>query len=122
MEANNPYQAPQAPAIDAASLPTKRFRLRLIPATLLYIFGGLGILGHLPVLGMRLWLLATGGRQPVLRDVPPVWGSLAYVASGALAIVAAAFWMRGRWKLAILATLVFFIVSAVVNVSLQMHT
>lgn len=94
-------------------MPAKRFRIRVIPATLLFIYGFLFAAGGLFMLGLRVWDMATGESEPRGGDVPTVWTSMALLSLSVSGFIAGLYWMRGRWKGAIVATLITFALHAI---------
>lgn len=95
----NPYASPAA-ELPLAGDARKRFRWRVIPVTLLCIFGGLGLVARVMILGNNvLWRI----RNPDAADlgvgptVPMLVGDLfALVAVGLWLLTAIRLW-QGRW-------------------------
>ena len=116
MESDNPYQAPQTSPVETAPLPTKRFRFRVIPATLMFLYGFSGAVGGLMMLGFRVWLAVTD-RTEILRDERTLytWMMVAILGLSIGGFIAGIYWMRGRWKAAIIATIATITLHAIVG-------
>ncbi len=95
----NPYASPAAEVPEAGGA-RKRFRWRVIPVMLLFVFGGLSLVGRTTVLGANvLWRI----RNPDAMDVgvgstvPMLVGDLfAVIAAGLCLLTALRLW-QGRW-------------------------
>ena len=99
----NPYKPPSIPlheAQPAAAAPRKRFRYRLIPATLCFTFGGLCVAG---------WVFQVVAIAALIVRVGPArfnFGAMAIVLVGqlicfSLFLLDGWFWLKGRWYRAV---------------------
>jgi len=95
----NPYASPVAEVPQAGDA-RKRFRWRVIPVTLLCVFGGLALVARVIILGTNVWWRI---RNPDAADlgigptVPMLVGDLfALIAVGLWLLTALRLW-QGRW-------------------------
>ena len=116
--ADNPYQSPQKDLEKQESNETgarRRFRKRLIPATLLWSISPLILLGYVVAAGIVLFVnIRYRWIEPNLESLkhlnqrvlsPPVVAHCVFAIAGAVCgIIAASAWMRGRWRRAVLLT------------------
>ena len=105
LDTSNPYSSLAQDS--ETSLPTRRFRWRIIPATLLAIFG-------LPVLfsGFANFYLAMRSAmesgETVLTERPHFALALAIFTTGGFLLASSLMWWRGRWKIAAITTIAAF--------------
>jgi hypothetical protein len=100
----NPYQPPQAPIAEPPP-PARRFRLRVIPAAFCGLFGAFCLVASAIGLAGLPALVEKFGWSRVLAH-PLIPGVVAYGLGGAVLAASAWPWMRGRWWLAVLLTLI----------------
>jgi hypothetical protein len=127
-ENGNPYRSPEK--THEGPLPQsehrRRFRKRLIPATLLWSFCPVILLGYLCSIGTvvyvnvhRRWIEPDlEGLQYFNRRIlsPPIVAHCIFGIAGALCgIFAASAWMRGNWRWAVVLTVSFCLLLAVVG-------
>ncbi len=95
----NPYQPPAARLTETASSPNRpraRFRFRLIPATLCFVFGGSIAFGLVAQVGLIAWLAARVGFSRInLGLVLLILVELS--AYSALLLYAGWLCLRGKW-------------------------
>jgi hypothetical protein len=110
MEPLNPYQSPQEPSPAVPATPP-RFRWRIIPATLCLIFGPLGFV---VAVVMAIDTTIQISRHSGEIDIAPLYSNRIMALAGILAYAALTFagifWLRGKWILAVVATLLCIIV------------
>ncbi len=119
----NPYQSPavhvlqdELPSGDKQSKP-RWFRWRVIPVTLLYIFGGMLLVAGVARVVILVWLAF---RERIFQDAEYGYflmaltcsSSLLYILAGSLAVVAGRAWWKGRWLNGWLAFLLFLLLYA----------
>jgi hypothetical protein len=103
----NPYRPPTIPPNEIQSgeaAPRKRFRSRVIPATLCFTFGGLGVAAWVFQAVVMAAFVARAGRDRFNIDV------IVFVLGGQLGcfslfLVAGWLWLRGRWLRALVVLL-----------------
>ncbi|MEI6539794.1 MAG: hypothetical protein WCO86_09745 [Planctomycetota bacterium] len=113
----NPYQPPTTTVTQISVPPTRKFRWGIIPATFfwLYLPAVVMVSGGCVILTLRSWrrfaeLWAAGERAiPLLASALPPLSVCAVIAIYSCANA----WMKGRWRRAILLTVVFCAVNAV---------
>jgi hypothetical protein len=101
----NPYQPPRAPLAHKEAQPDrpkKRFRLRIIPAALCFIYGGVGVCCVLAILLISV-VAALSGLARIRFDAIVLW-VVGYEIPCAMLLVAGWHWLKGRWRWAILLT------------------
>ncbi len=99
----NPYQPPEAPlneSLAGATPPRKRFRFRIIPATLCFFYGGSFVIVVVVQIGLIIWLAAQFGISRIN------FGTLAIIMGGLVLYTAAIlfsgwFWLKGKWRWAV---------------------
>jgi len=99
----NPYQPPAAPLTESpagASPPPKRFRFRIIPATLCFFFGGSFVIAGVVQTGLVVWLAAEFGISRInFGTLAPMMGE--WVLFTASILLSGWFWLKGNWRWAV---------------------
>jgi len=99
----NPYQPPLAPLTQNApppDQPRRRFRFRVIPATLCFIYGGLLAFAFVVQIGLIAWLAARVGPSRVdFGIVLLIMAGLS--AFSAIFLFAGWLFLRGKWLWAV---------------------
>jgi len=99
----NPYQPPAAPLTETdspADRPRRRFRFRVIPATLCFVYGGSMSFAFVAQVGLIAWLAARVGLARI--NLGLVLLILAELSSlGALLLSAGWLCLRGKWLWAV---------------------
>jgi hypothetical protein len=100
----NPYQPPRAALMHKEAQPNrpKRFRLRIIPAVLCFLYGGVGVLIVLAVLVISVGG-ALSGMVRIRFDAIAIW-VVGYEIPCAMLLVAGWNWHKGKWRRAIILT------------------
>jgi hypothetical protein len=95
----NPYKPPTFPlhATESGEVgPRKRFRFRLIPATICFVFGGIGVAGTAFQAALIAALIARDGPDRFnLSAIVVINGG--QFACYVLFVLAGWLWIRGRW-------------------------
>jgi hypothetical protein len=106
----NPYKSPTAPSEPAATAssppPPRRFRWRVIPVALLYIYGGSLVVSGVISVPFIVWVTILRGENSPLRDdlhwlLPGYFGMTVL---GCLFLFAGRSLWHGRWKRGIIAS------------------
>ncbi len=128
-ESGNPYRSPKKSDENDFSRQTshrRRFRKRLVPATLLWLFSALILFGYLCAIGMVVYMnIQHRLIEPDLEELgylnqlvlsPPIIAHCIFGIAGALCgIFAASAWMRGNWSRAVVLTGTFLLLMAFVG-------
>ena len=113
----NPYQPPTAPLTEhepQRARPGKRFRFRIVPAALCIFYGGAL---SLALAGQVVLVASVAARVGIARlDIGPVMLIFTVLGlSAASFLVAGSLWHRGKWGLAVAATLFGFALGFVMD-------
>jgi hypothetical protein len=116
----NPYQPPSAPLTEEQATPVglrKRFRLRLIPATLCFVFGGSSAFAFVLLVGLVVFLITRVGVSRI--DFGVVMLVLIEVGLfAALLLFSGGLWLRGRWRSALLSIVLAFVAAFLLDVTI----
>ena len=93
----NPYASPSAEAPEVAEV-KKRFRWRVIPVTILYVFGAPSLVASVAMLGMSVWWrFSRSDAVGSAPNGPMLVGMLCGVIASGLFLLTAFRLQRGRW-------------------------
>ncbi len=99
----NPYQPPAAPLTETApppASPRRRFRFRVVPATLCFVYGGFLAFAFLVHIALIAWLAARVGFGRI--NVGTLLLTMAGLSTfSALLLYAGWLFLRGKWLLAV---------------------